>query len=155
MSDVVQFQPKAGAPKAPLRILIADDEHDTLVTLAAILKEEGHEVRTLQDGSSVKELVHGFDPDVCILDIEMPGKDGFVLARELREVRTEDRPMLIAISGVWVRPSDRFLAIMVGFDHFFQKPAEPSALIKVLNEFRHGRRPRSLEDRVHLSTPRS
>ena len=155
MSDVVQFQPKAGAPKAPLRILIADDEQDTLVTLAAILKEEGHEVRTLQDGSSVKELVHGFDPDVCILDIEMPGKDGFVLARELREIRTEDRPMLVAISGVWVRPSDRFLAIMVGFDHFFQKPAEPAALIKVLNEFRQGRRPRSLEDRVHLSSPRS
>ena len=155
MSDVVQFHPKAGAPKAPLRILIADDEQDTLVTLAAILKEEGHEVRTLQDGSTVKDLVHGFDPDVCILDIEMPGKDGFVLARELREVRVEDRPMLIAISGVWVRPSDRFLAIMVGFDHFFQKPAEPAALIQVLNEFRQGRRPRSLEDRVHLSTPRS
>ena len=111
-------------------------------------------MRTLQDGSSVKELVHGFDPDVCILDIEMPGKDGFILARELRELRTEERPMLVAISGVWVRPSDRFLAIMVGFDHFFQKPAEPASLIKVLDEFRQGRRPRSLEDRVHLSNPR-
>lgn len=155
MSEVVQFQPKAGAPKAPLRILIADDEQDTLLTLAAILKEEGHEVRTLNDGSSVKELVHGFDPDVCILDIEMPGKDGFILARELREMRTEERPLLIAISGVWVRPSDRFLAIMVGFDHFFQKPAQPASLIKVLDEFRQGRRPRTMEERVHLSNPRS
>ena len=155
MSEVVQFQPKSGAPKAPLRILIADDEQDTLVTLAAILKEEGHEVRTLNEGSSVKELVHGFDPDVCILDIEMPGKDGFILARELRERRIEERPMLVAISGVWIRPSDRFLAIMVGFDHFFQKPAEPAALLKVLDEFREGRRPRSMEERVHLATPRS
>ena len=154
MSEVVQFPAKAGAPEAPLRILIADDEQDTLVTLATILKEEGHEVRTLSEGASVRELVRGFDPDVCILDIEMPGKDGFILARELREMRVEDRPMLVAISGVWVRPSDRFLAIMVGFDHFFQKPAEPAALIQVLEEFRRGGRPRSMEDRVHLSRPR-
>ena len=152
MPDVLPFQPKEAQP---LRILIADDEQDTLLTLAAILKEEGHEVRTLNDGSSVKELVHGFDPDVCILDIEMPGKDGFLLARELREIRSAERPMLVAISGVWVRPSDRFLAIMVGFDHFFQKPADPASLVKVLDEFRQGRRPHSLEDRVHLSSERS
>ena len=151
MSEVVPFQPKASAPKAPLRILLADDDQDTLATLEAILQEEGHDVRTLQDGGNVRELVRGFDPDVCILDIEMPGKDGFVLARELRDVRIEDRPMLVAISGVWIRPSDRFLAIMVGFDHFFQKPADPAALVKVLHEFRDGRRPKTLEDRVHLS----
>lgn len=149
MSDVVPFPTMA---KAPLRILLADDDQDTLVTLAAILKEEGHDVRTLQDGASVRELVRGFDPDVCILDIEMPGKDGFVLARELRDLRLEDRPMLVAISGVWIRPSDRFLAIMVGFDHFFQKPADPVSLVRVLNEFRDGRRPRTMADRVHLSS---
>lgn len=151
MSDVVPFPTSA---KAPLRILLADDDPDTLVTLAAILKEEGHQVRTLQEGASVRELVLGFDPDVCILDIEMPGKDGFILARELRERRVEERPMLVAISGVWIRPSDRFLAIMVGFDHFFQKPADPASLVEVLNAFRDGRRPRNMEERVHLSHPR-
>jgi chemosensory pili system protein ChpA (sensor histidine kinase/response regulator) len=155
MSEVVHFPPKGGAPKAALRILVADDHADTLLTLATLLAEEGHAVRTLQDGASVKELVHGFDPDVCILDIEMPGKDSFILARELRERRIEERPMLIAISGVWIRPSDRFLAIMVGFDHFFQKPADPASLLKVLEEYREGRRPRSLEERVHLSNIRS
>ena len=152
MSEVVPFPGKAAKPS--LRILLADDDQDTLTTLEAILKEEGHDVRTLQDGGSVRELVRGFDPDVCILDIEMPGKDGFILARELRDVRVEERPMLVAISGVWIRPSDRFLAIMVGFDHFFQKPADPASLIEVLNQFRDGRRPRTLEERVHLSQPR-
>jgi DNA-binding response OmpR family regulator len=151
MSDIVPFRARA---KAPLRILLADDDQDTLTTLEAILKEEGHDVRTLKDGGSVRELVRGFDPDVCILDIEMPGKDGFILARELRDIRVEERPMLVAISGVWIRPSDRFLAIMVGFDHFFQKPADPASLIQVLNEFRDGRRPHTLEERVHLSHPR-
>ena len=150
MSEVVPFQPKAAAPAAPLRILLADDDQDTLATLQAILQEEGHEVRTLKDGTDVRELVHGFDPDVCILDIEMPGKDGFVLARELRDVRMHDRPMLIAISGVWIRPSDRFLAIMVGFDHFFQKPADPAELIAVLDDFRHGRKALACEQRLHL-----
>ena len=154
-NEVHKFHPKPGSPLSPLRVLIADDNADTLLTLSALLADEGHEVRTLKDGSDVIELVRGFDPDVCVLDIEMPGKDGFILARELRDRRVGERPMLIAMSGVWVRPSDRFLAIMVGFDHFFQKPAEPAALIEVLNAFRQGRRPRTMEDRVHLSSPRT
>jgi DNA-binding response OmpR family regulator len=153
-SEVIRFPQKSGSPQSPLRVLVADDNPDTLLTLTALLQEEGHEVRALNEGSSVIELVRGFDPDVCILDIEMPGKDGFILARELRDRRTGERPMLIAISGVWVRPSDRFLAIMVGFDHFFQKPADPAELLKVLEEFRQGRRPSTLDERVHLSTTR-
>jgi DNA-binding response OmpR family regulator len=153
-SEVIRFPQNPGSSQSPLRVLVADDNADTLLTLTALLQEEGHEVRTLNEGSSVIELVRGFDPDVCILDIEMPGKDGFILARELRDRRRGERPMLIAISGVWVRPSDRFLAIMVGFDHFFQKPADPAELIKVLDEFRQGRRPSTLDERVHLSTTR-
>ena len=153
-SEVIRFPQKPGSSQSPLRVLVADDNPDTLLTLTALLQEEGHEVRTLNEGSSVIELVRGFDPDVCILDIEMPGKDGFILARELRDRRMGERPMLIAISGVWVRPSDRFLAIMVGFDHFFQKPADPAELLKVLEEFRQGRRPSTLDERVHLSTTR-
>ena len=137
-----------------MKILIADDNADTLLTLSALLADEGHEVRTLNDGSDVIELVRGFDPDVCILDIEMPGKDGFILARELRDRRVGERPMLIAMSGVWVRPSDRFLAIMVGFDHFFQKPADPKELIAVLKDFHAGRKTTAYEERLHLAQRR-
>lgn len=135
----------------PLRVLIADDHPDTVLTLSTLLADEGHEVRVLSDGTNVLRLLRDFDPDVCILDIEMPGSDGFKLARELRDLREQDRPMLIAISGVWVRPSDRFLSIMVGFDHFFQKPAEPSELLQVLSDFVAGHRPSSLDERVHLA----
>ena len=150
-SEILPFQPKPGSPRNALRILIADDNDDTLLTLSALLADEGYEVRTLNDGAEVPGLVSGFDPDVCILDIEMPGKDGFILARELRERRIGERPMLVAISGVWIRPSDRFLAIMVGFDHFFQKPADPKVLLRVLDEFRQGRKASGMENRVHLS----
>ena len=150
-SEVVAFHPKPGSPLSPLRVLIADDNADTLFTLSELLADEGHEIRTLNDGVDVVELVRGFDPDVCILDIEMPGKDGFILARELRDRRAGERPMLIAMSGVWVRPSDRFLAIMVGFDHFFQKPADPQVLLRVMNDFRQGRKATRMDQRVHLS----
>jgi DNA-binding response OmpR family regulator len=150
-SEIHKFHPKPGSPLSPLRVLVADDNPDALLTLSALLGDDGHEVRTLSDGTDVIELVRGFDPDVCILDIEMPGKDGFILARELRDRRVGERPMLIAMSGVWVRPSDRFLAIMVGFDHFFQKPADPNVLIRVLNEFRQGRKVSTLDQRVHLA----
>lgn len=136
---------------ASLRILIADDSQDSVLTLSTLLADEGNEVRGLPDGSDVVRLLRDFDPDVCILDIEMPGNDGFTLARELRDLRDRDRPMLIAISGVWINPSDRLLAIMVGFDHFFQKPADPRELLKVLADYRAGRKPLDLGDRVHLA----
>ena len=137
--------------KRALRILLADDNQDTVLTLAALLADEGHEVRALKDGNDVPELVASFQPDACILDIEMPGHSGYELARELRDHRLGDRPLLVAMSGVWVRPADRFLALMVGFDHFFQKPADPAELIAVLDDFQKGRKARAFEERVHLA----
>ena len=150
MSDVIKFPGNSHAARAP-RVLIADDNKDTVLTLENILGDEGYAVRGLPDGSDVLRLLRDFDPDICILDIEMPGENGFALARQLRSLRDGERPMLIAISGVWIRPSDRMLAIMVGFDHFFQKPAEPGELLKVLADFRAGRDAGSLDERVHIA----
>jgi DNA-binding response OmpR family regulator len=134
-----------------LRILVADDNADTVLTLSALLMEEGHVVKALGEGASVPELVKSFRPDVCILDIEMPGANGYGLARDLRDRAPEERPLLIAISGVWVRPAERFLALMVGFDHFFQKPADPNELLAVMDEFRQGRKAAAFHERVHLA----
>jgi two-component system, OmpR family, response regulator len=148
MSDVIPFEPQR-ATQTRLRVLLADDNPDTVLTLSALLRDEGHEVRALNDGANVTALVRSFDPDVCILDIEMPGKDGYALAHELRDRQFRHRPMLIGISGVWVSPSERVLAIMVGFDHFFQKPADPNELLGVLDDLRQGRKT-ALNERVHL-----
>jgi two-component system, OmpR family, response regulator len=136
-------------------VLIADDNADTVLTLSFLLVDEGHEVQALEDGSNVARTVREFRPDVIILDIEMPGQNGYALARELRERRLGDRPLLIAISGVYVRPADRLLALMVGFDHFFQKPADPKELLALLNDVRAGRKAAGYEERVHLARKRA
>lgn len=153
-SDVIPFEPKGPATPG-LRVLIADDNADMVLTLSALLADEGHQVQALGDGSNVERTVRDFRPDVCVLDIEMPGQNGFALARELRERRLGDRPLLVAMTGVYVRPAERFLALMVGFDHFFQKPADPNELIALLKEFRAGRKAVSYDERVHLARQRA
>lgn len=150
MSNIVDFRSKPAESARRLRVLVADDNPDTVLTLSALLADEGHEVRSLDDGSGVLKELRRFDPDVCILDIEMPGKDGYLLARELSELRSEHRPLLVAISGVWTRPSERFLALLAGFDHFFQKPADPNELLKVLDQFQQHQRAMAINERVHV-----
>lgn len=127
---------KRPTPVPALSILVADDETDTVQTLAAILADEGHAVHTITHGSLVMDAVRRFKPNVCILDIEMPGKDGYAVAREIvgEFDRKGPRPLLIAISGRWKSQTDKTLARMVGFDHFLIKPADPQAIIDLLHE---------------------
>ena len=117
-----------------LRILIVDDNQDTLLTLGAWLKADGHVIRTLANGTRAIEAVSEFEPDVCILDIQMPGANGFVIGRELAETYGAARPFLIAISGKFFSAADRLVALKCGFDHFLEKPADPRELSNVVNE---------------------
>ena len=127
---------KRTQPAPALSILVADDEIDTVQTLAAILSDEGHTVHNVTHGSLVMDAVRRYKPHVCILDIEMPGKDGYVIAREIvtEFAGKGPRPLLIAISGRWKSQTDKMLAKMVGFDHFLVKPAEPQAIIDLLHD---------------------
>lgn len=115
-----------------LTVLIADDDRDTVDTLAALLADEGHTVHAVTNGALVEEAVRRLRPQVCILDIEMPGKNGYALVQDILARQDIVHPLMIAISGIWKSQTDRMLAEMVGFDHFFAKPADPAALIEVL-----------------------
>lgn len=123
------------ATRQRLSILVADDDRDTVDTLAALLSDEGHEVHTVTSGTLVEHAVRTFRPQVCILDIEMPGKNGYALVQDILAAELLPHPLMIAISGIWKTQTDRMLARMVGFDHFFEKPADPAALIDVLEGF--------------------
>jgi two-component system, OmpR family, response regulator len=117
-----------------LSILVADDEPDTVATLAALLTDEQHIVHTVTHGGLVMEAVRRFRPQVCVLDIEMPGQNGFGLARDIRNLYGNDRPTLIAISGKWVGQTDKLLAQSVGFDAFLTKPARVEDLISTIQD---------------------
>ena len=127
-------EPSAKSPlRAPrrLRVLVADDERDSVSMLAFILTDEGHEVREVYRGSEVLRLAREFDPDVVLLDIGMPGMSGYDVARELRQEYGEKKPLLIAVTG-WKQSSDRILARLAGFDHHLAKPFESGELLKLL-----------------------
>jgi len=119
---------------ASLRILVADDNPDTVLTLRMWLQADGHVVRTLTNGSRALENVAEFEPDICIIDIEMPGASGLSIGRDLSDTYGEARPFLIAISGKFYSAADRLIALKCGFDHFLEKPADPRELSAVVNE---------------------
>jgi CheY-like chemotaxis protein len=118
--------------KAPLRVVVADDDLDSVLTLMMLLRDEGHEVRGVPSPGEVLKVVNEFQPDVVLLDIAMPGQSGWEVARRIR-ARPARRPKLIALSGQYKDGSDRILAEIVGFDHYVLKPYEPAALLRLLS----------------------
>jgi CheY-like chemotaxis protein len=113
------------------RILVADDDKDTVLSLTALLREEGYEVRGVHRGSDVLQAVFNFAPDVVLLDIGMPLMSGYDVARTLRERYGSARPALIAVTGR-AGESDRLQALAAGFEHHVAKPYEPRALLALL-----------------------
>lgn len=122
-----------------LSILVADDDADTVRTLAAILENEGHVVHRVHRGDLALEAFRRYRPEVCILDIEMPGRSGYAVAEEItRTLQNEERPFLIGISGRWTKSSDRLLAESLGFDKYLLKPADPEELVGYIDEIATG-----------------
>lgn len=119
----------------PLRIVVADDEHDTVMTLRELLRDEGHQVLAAHNGRNAVEAVRHFDPDVVILDIAMPDVTGWDVAREIRETRGPSRPLLIAMSGRYKQQADKVLGRIAGFHHYLVKPYDTDALLALLAGF--------------------
>jgi DNA-binding response OmpR family regulator len=129
---------QAGEPEDPhsaaraLRIVIAEDDRDAALTLMTLLRDEGHDVRTVSSGRNVMGVVIDFDPDVVLLDIHMPGLSGWEVARAIRSKRGDLRPMIIGISGEYKQGADRILSEILGIDHYLLKPYDPNALLALI-----------------------
>lgn len=100
--------------------------------LAELLRQEGHVVHTCADARLAMAAIRQLQPDVCILDIKMPWKSGYELAREIRTANLQRPPLLIATSGHYKKASEQLIARAAGFDHFIAKSAEPGQLLKLL-----------------------
>ena len=111
------------------RVLCVDDNQDAATSLAYLLGAVGYDARACFDGPSALTAAAEFRPTVCLLDISMPGMDGYELARRLRELL--GRPLLVAVTAVTGAEFER-RAAEAGFDHWFTKPADPSELLASL-----------------------
>src|SRR4051812_47930527 len=93
-----------------LRLVVADDERDIVDTLAAILRDAGHEVYGVYSGADVLPTVRFVRPDAVIMDIALPAMSGYAIAQELRHTFTDlRRPLLIGMSGKWKERSDQLI----------------------------------------------
>jgi CheY-like chemotaxis protein len=108
-----------------------DDSADTLEMLADLLRLEGHQVRTAHDGPEALRAAQEFAADVVLLDIGLPGMDGFEVARRLRQLPALAGAVLVAVTG-YGRAADRLRGAEVGFNHYLIKPLSPAALEGVL-----------------------
>ncbi len=114
------------------RILVVDDNRDAADSLALLLEVQGHVVRAVYDGRSAVEMAPNFRPQIVLLDLGMPGLDGFETARRLRATLPDAAPYLVAITG-WGQDRERRQATAAGFDQHLVKPVDPAELTRVLS----------------------
>jgi CheY-like chemotaxis protein len=125
------------APSSPnrprvRRILVVDDNEDSAAMLAALLRFDGHEVLTALSGSQAVETAAATRPDVVLLDIGLPGMDGYEVARCIRTELGEGPPSLVAITG-WGREEDRERTRSAGFAAHLVKPVGFEELRQVIS----------------------
>lgn len=122
--------PGSGGGQRPIKVLVADDDRDTVLSLRMLLETESYEVLGVYDAKSVFDAVQEFEPDAVLLDIGMPRMTGYDIARELRRTRGNDL-LLIAVTA-WSKFSDRMAAHIAGFDHHVSKPYQPEEILGLL-----------------------
>jgi CheY-like chemotaxis protein len=119
--------------REPAAILIVEDNRDAAESLAMLLEVLGHRVRLVHDGTAALDALRAESWDVALVDIGLPGIDGYELARRARALADGDRLMLVAVTG-YGREEDRARASAAGFDHHLVKPIDVDALKRLLRE---------------------
>lgn len=122
---------KSALPNAPTRVLVIDDNTDAGETTAMVLRLEGCEVEIAADGPSALDLLSRFNPDLILLDIGLPGMDGYEVARRIRGLVDGNKPYLVAVTG-YGRPEDIARSTEAGFDRHLVKPLDIGSLITLL-----------------------
>ncbi len=122
------------------RLVVADDVALNADSLSDVLRLMGHEVFTSYDGASALAAHDTHLPDAYLLDLGMPGMDGYETCRSIRKLPGGESVAILALSG-WGRKEDLARALEVGFSGFLLKPAHPRDILKSLSELLSDRRP--------------
>jgi DNA-binding response OmpR family regulator len=122
---------KTDSRTAGRRVLIVEDNVDSADTMQMLLQISGYEARAAYDAHAALALAREFEPHAVLLDIGLPRKNGYEVARELRALPQTKSALLIALTG-FGHQEDRQRAAEVGFDAYQVKPVEPGAIEKIL-----------------------
>ncbi|HEX3601313.1 MAG TPA: ATP-binding protein [Lacipirellulaceae bacterium] len=109
------------------RILVTDDNRDAANTVAMLLRLTGHEVETVYDGPSAVQKAEVYQPDIMLLDIGLPGMNGYEVCRSIRRQPWGKTIRMVALTG-WGQDQDRRTAREAGFDDHLVKPVDPQIL---------------------------
>jgi DNA-binding response OmpR family regulator len=120
---------------AGLRVLVVEDWPDIADSLAMLLELHQHQVRVANDGKAAIDAAVAFAPQVVLIDIGLPGADGYEVARRLRAQHVQSDLHLIALTG-YVRAGDERLSRESVFDHYIVKPVDPDQIIALLETYR-------------------
>jgi signal transduction histidine kinase len=127
MADGPVRPPMLRSQTCAQRVLVVDDNRDAAATLARLLRLMGHQVETAHHGHLALEVAPRFGPDVVLLDIGLPGLDGFAVCRRLRQHPVTARARIIAVTG-YTQEEDRRRSREAGFDAHLVKPVDLDAL---------------------------
>jgi CheY-like chemotaxis protein/two-component sensor histidine kinase len=116
----------------PRRLLVIEDNPAVAESLMKLLSLGGHEVRVFPDGPSALEGLTGYRPEIVILDIGLPGMDGYEVAQAIRKRSGTDSIVLIALTG-YGQDQDRRRSLEAGFDYHLTKPVDPPALFSLIS----------------------
>jgi DNA-binding response OmpR family regulator len=119
----------------PLRILIVDENVDAARSLGMLCQQMGHDCKYAYDGRAALDAARRLRPDVILLDIGLPGIDGFEVARQLRAEADFRDVLIIAVTG-FASDEDRNRSREVGIDHYLVKPADPAFIESLLRRGR-------------------
>ncbi|HKW83254.1 MAG TPA: PAS domain-containing protein [Burkholderiaceae bacterium] len=129
LQDAMEAAGPAAAPGgASYRVLVADDLRDSADSLASLLRRFGHTVEVAYDGEQALQLADSFRPDIAILDLGMPGIDGYEACRRIR-TRPWGAPVTLIAQTGWGQTHDLRRTREAGFDHHAVKPIELQALL--------------------------
>src|SRR5690606_18619987 len=135
-------QTSAAQPSAVerARVLLVEDNPDVAESMALLLELLGHQVRVVDDGLAALDSARAWRPEVVLIDIGLPGIDGYEVARRMRADEGIPHALLVALTG-YGRSEDKARALAAGFDHHITKPVEfdaLSALVSALPQRRSG-----------------
>jgi CheY-like chemotaxis protein len=119
------------SPVAALRILLVDDNEDAAAMLSALLSLDGAEVTVAADGVQAVGIAEHIRPDLVLLDLGLPGLNGYDVCRGIRRQPWAGNTKLVALTG-WGQASDRAKTTQAGFDAHLVKPVEYSELLSAV-----------------------